>query len=139
MNITGKINSHVKLAIQYFADNLISKQLQRHISIRIVLRKKMDFLGLTDVEDYNESGKPRDFIIEINRNQSEDEILLTLAHEMVHCAQFSKGDLNPTMTVWRGQKVYSDEIPHDEQPWEIEAEKLSVILLEEFKKTNKYK
>jgi len=37
------------------------------------------------------------------------------------------------MTMWRGRRVDSDEIPYFEQPWEIEAEAKAIELYERYK------
>lgn len=132
MIVKGKLNLSQLQALDFFADALLTKQLKRHIIVHIKFRKKLDVLGLTDVEDFNASGKPREFNIEVYRKQSSKEILLTLAHEFVHLSQYCRGDLNPEMTVWRGEKVNADEIPYHEQPWEIEAETLSHIIYNDY-------
>jgi hypothetical protein len=57
-----------------------------------------------------------------------------LAHEIVHCLQYSRGELNEEMTMWRGRRVDADKIPYFEQPWEIEAETLGLKLYNDFMK-----
>jgi hypothetical protein len=133
MIVKGKLNLFQLQALDFFADALLTKQLKRHIIVNVKFLKKMDCLGLTDVEDFNVAGKPREFNIEVYRKQSAEEIILTLAHEFVHLSQYCRGDLNPEMTVWRGEKVNADEIPYHEQPWEIEAEVISHIIFNEYK------
>lgn len=46
----------------------------------------------------------------------------TLAHELVHVAQFAKGVLKPTPkgTKWAG-KFYSRKTPYLDMPWEVQA------------------
>lgn len=118
-------------ALDEFASMLLTPQLKRHIIIHVVFRKKMRYLGLTTVEDYNVVGKPREFIIEIKRNQSEVETIKTLAHEMVHVRQFARGELNEEGTLWQGRSITRD-LDYHEQPWEIEAHDLTEILYEEY-------
>ena len=139
MIVKGKLSKSHLSAIDYFADSLLTKQLKKHIIIHVRFRKNLDVLGLVEVEDYNLSGKPREFILEINRNQTKDEILLTIAHEFCHIMQYCYGHLNTEMTVWKGEKVDADSIPYHEQPWEVDAECLSQIIFEEFKNSGKYK
>jgi hypothetical protein len=74
---------------------------------------------------------PNSFLIEICRN-TEEEMLKSLAHELVHCRQYCRNELNETMTMWRGRKVNADEIPYFEQPWEQEAIKLEQELYDSF-------
>jgi hypothetical protein len=91
----------------------------------------MNYLGLVTVEDYNVLGIPNEFIIDICRT-TEEEMLKSLAHEMVHVLQYSRGELNEQMTMWRGKRVNAEKIPYSEQPWEIEAESIGLNLYESF-------
>jgi hypothetical protein len=91
----------------------------------------MNHQGIVIVEDYNALGVPNHFIIELHRD-TEEEMLKTLAHELVHCLQYSRGELNEEMTMWRGRKVDSDSMSYYEQPWEIEAEAKAIELYEKF-------
>ena len=131
MIVKGKLSKSQLLAIDFFADALLTNQLKKHIIIHVKFRKKMDCLGLVEIEDYNLSGKPREFIMEINRNQSEEEILHTLAHEMVHVRQYAYGELNEEATYWCGQK-YARDLEYHEQPWEIEAHDVSDIIFNDY-------
>lgn len=119
-------------ALHYFASRLLSAQMRRHLAIKVVFRQKIEHLGLTHIDDYNELGRPRTFTIEIDRRQTEEEILKTLAHEMVHVRQYCKGELNEEMTYWKGQRVFTEEMKYDNYPWEIEADILGDQLYEEF-------
>ena len=127
MIVKGKVSKSHLSAMNYFADSLLTKQLKKHIIIHVKFRKTMDVLGLVEIEDYNLSGKPREFILEINRNQSDIEILRTLAHEMVHVRQYAYGELNEEGTQWCGQKMARD-LEYHEQPWEIEANDVGDII-----------
>lgn len=131
MIITGKLSKSRTLALNFFADSLLTKQLSKHIIVTVKMSKKYDNLGLTCVEDYNASGKPREFILEIKSDQTEVEILRTLAHEMVHVRQYATGQLNEYMTVWNGKKVPAN-LSYAEQPWEIEAFSVGDILCMEY-------
>lgn len=133
MVIIGKLSNRHKSAIQFFADNLISKQMQRHIILHFVFREKIDCLGITSINDYNRKNEPRDFVIEVNRNQGKEEILKTFAHELVHVKQYIYKELNDDSSLWCGEKFDADKIPYDEQPWEIEAESVAYMLYEGYK------
>jgi hypothetical protein len=112
---------------------LFTPQLSKNIEVRVRFCNFEDNLkGIAIVDDYNASGKPRSFTIEVNRNESQSEILKTLAHELVHCRQYAQSELNEEMTVWHGKKINSDEMPYEEQPWEIEAEMMGLFLYESF-------
>lgn len=132
MIIYGKVpKSHLK-AIAYFADNLICRRLSRHLHITIRYKKTENYWGLTSVEGYNKSGKPRHFIIEVNRFLNEREKIMTIAHEMVHVKQYAILDLNEEMTNWRGKIVDAEKIPYIKQPWEKEAYKVGDKLFGEY-------
>lgn len=137
MTISGKLNSNQRSAIQYFADKLISKQMQRHISIRVYLTRYAANFGETHIVGYNEKDQPREFTLEIRSKLCEKEKLRTIAHEIVHVKQYLYKELNEQMTLWKGQKVDSDAIPYFKQPWEIEAHELGDKLYEEYMETVK--
>lgn len=122
MIIHGTLKKKYIDALEYFAELLFTPQMNRNIRVRVVFRKNLDAVnGWVNVDGYSKSGKPRSFVIEINKNDSEEEIINTLAHEMVHMKQYAYGQLNESMTLWRGREVDSDKIDYYDQPWEIEA------------------
>jgi len=136
MIVTGKVSKNQLSAIDFFADMLLSQQLKKHIILHVTFRKKMDCLGLIEVEDYNSAGKPRAFTLDINRNQSSDEIIHTLAHEMVHLSQYSYGKLNEEATSWCG-KQYARNLRYSKQPWEIEAHDVGDLIFYDYKNRQK--
>lgn len=131
MIVKGRLTLKQMQAIDFFASLLLTPQLKKHIIITVVFRKRMKYLGLTNVDDYNMMGRPREFTLDIYRNQSEVEILKTLAHELVHVRQYAVGDLNEEATLWQGRSV-SRDLEYHNHPWEIEAEHLTEILYEEY-------
>jgi hypothetical protein len=133
MVISGRVSKKEEKAIFFFAENLFSREMLRHLSIRIRKVKDFEVFGLVSVEDYNASGKPRDFLIEVKKELSEEDFLVTIAHELVHVRQYVRGDLNEEMSYWRGVSVDARKIPYDEQPWEIEAESVAKNLFELYK------
>jgi hypothetical protein len=132
MNITGKMSKKQRLAIQFFADKLLSKQLQRHVDIAVSFITKTQTYGEIGVEDYNSKNQPRGFKIYVNRKTGADEILKTIAHEMVHLKQYCKKELNEEMSNWKGHRVNLDTMPYFERPWEIEAHEIGDKIYEEF-------
>ena len=125
MIVKGKLSKSRMAALTFFADELLTKQMQRHIMITIIFRRKMAHLGLTSVEDYNASYKPREFILDINTKQTEDEIIRTLAHEMVHRKQDELGLIkNPIKDGGTGS------------PIENQAHAVAGILMREYGRIN---
>lgn len=128
MIITGKVPKKHLAAIKFYAKNLFTPQKRRHLFLHVKYRRKKSYEhGNVGVDDYNVLGMPIGFVIEIYQD-NEEEMLKTLAHEMVHVLQYARGELNEEMTYWRGRKVNSDAIPYHEQPWEIEAESKGIKL-----------
>jgi len=135
MIITGKVNKKYREAIEFFATELFTPQMKRHIELRIRKRDLGIWHGFVSIEDYNVLNQPRSFVIELHKGDDEKEHLKTLAHELVHVRQYARNELNDEMNTWKGRKVDSDSIPYEDQPWEIEAIKLGDELYELY--TNK--
>lgn len=89
-----------------------------------VSKKEADF----DVSEcYGATTTTEDAIwVYINPNLSVETTLHTVAHEMIHVAQFARGHLvkwvdenDQTVTTWCGKRY--DETEYLELPWEIKA------------------
>jgi hypothetical protein len=122
----------VKRAVQFYAKELMTEKMLDNIFVRVKFNNSLDVYGYASVEDYNESGKPREFEIEIHPGIGATDILKTLAHEMVHVKQYVYGETNEAMTRWRGLRVNSDDIDYWIQPWEIEAHGMEPGLFTKF-------
>ena len=59
-----------------------------------------------------------------------EEMMLNLAHELVHAKQFITGDLHSSLKVWK-RKDYT-KTPYRKTPWEKEAYLLEDKLLNKF-------
>ena len=116
-----RFRPYVKRAVLFYSEQLISKKMLENIYLRIKFDKSLDEYGYASVEEYNDSGKPREFLIEINPHIGAREILDTLAHEMVHIKQYVYGETNEKLTRWKGEKINSDDVDYYDHPWEIEA------------------
>ena len=131
MIVTGKIPKRHLKAIHYFAEQLFTPQKRRHLYLHVkYCRKKSHEHGNIAVDDYNVLGMPIGFVMEIYRN-TEEEMLKTIGHEMIHLSQYSRGELNEEMTFCRG-KFIKEELDYEDQPWEIEAESKGIQLYESF-------
>jgi hypothetical protein len=136
MKITGKINSNIKSAIKYFANNLISKQMQPYVTIKITYVTDTDNYGEVEITDYNSRNQPRDFTLYIDKTLPEKEKIRTIAHELVHVKQYLYNELNEQMTLWRGRKVSEDDFEnYFDRPWEKEAYELGDKLYGNFTKS----
>ena len=83
MVIQGKLKKQYLRAMKFFAEKLFTHQMARHIEVRVIFRKNMgEYQGMISVEDYNVLGQPRSFLIEVNKKDTEEEIIKTLAQMM---------------------------------------------------------
>jgi hypothetical protein len=115
-----RFRPYVKRAALFYAENLMSDKMLENIFLRIKFDNSLEVYGRAAVLDYNESGKPRMFEIELHPGIGAHDILETLAHEMIHIKQFAYGDTDSNLTRWRGDRIPEDTDYYDE-PWEIEA------------------
>ena len=129
--VKERFRPYVKIAAIFFAEQLISKKMLENIYLRIKFDSKLEVYGYASVEEYNDSGKPREFCIEINPNIGAHDILETLAHEMVHVKQYAYSEMNEACTRWLGNKV-PEGLDYYNEPWEIEAYGMSRGLFSKF-------
>lgn len=123
---------YVKRATKFYAEQLLSEKELRDIYIRIKFSKKLDVFGYASVEDDTLSKKPKEFLIEVHSGIGAPDIFKTIAHEMVHIKQYACGELDETLTTWKGKRVDSNDMDYYDHPWEIEAQGLEVSLFAKF-------
>jgi hypothetical protein len=73
-----------------------------------------------------------EFVLSIDRNLSQDELIKTICHEMVHVKQGVRNELsasNKFCRIWKGSKY---NISYRHSPWEIEAYYLEEKLFNSF-------
>lgn len=108
-----------------FADDYLTLPENAYITLRFV--DLGEVAGYCDEEDLEEGM----IAIEINSGiDTEEELVRTIFHEMVHCRQILEGSLvqgNPS--TWKGIEF---DGPYGELPWEIEAYKLEGDMVNEF-------
>jgi len=122
----------------YYSRKLLGGRMARHIELDLKLTKnlykKEKSYGYCSVA--GELNKPREFSIELDASMNHpfDQILIWLAHEMVHLKQFVRGELfdYETGSVQWKSKRYSRDINYSKQPWEKEAYRLEGKLYKEF-------
>lgn len=122
-------------AVQFFADELLSKAKQNKLTLTLVFKKfkgesKHEFANAAQINRYN-------YKIEINKEKPFHAIISSIAHEMVHLRQGVLGKLIMTITgfKWNGVLYKESEIPENEyfdQPFEAEAYALEVELSKKF-------
>ena len=133
LNIKGSNKDYRKMiesAAYYYAEKLLGKTLVKTIEININLKrgmlKKDDVEGTCIWDDWDDLRKtPRDFTIELDCGVTIRNMLVNLAHEMVHMKQWVKGDMyeysSPHMIRFMKKKYDMSEIAYWDYPWEIEA------------------
>ena len=130
--IDRKTRKLIREAAELFAGLLMDPRMVRCIQLDINIDNDLDTMG----ECVNEDDKknPRWFTINLRNKRGDDDIIKTLAHEMVHVKQYAKNELGKSMTVsrngtfalatrWNGElwKPKKKEDGYFDSPWEIEA------------------
>jgi hypothetical protein len=131
LNIKGSNRRTRKLvdrATWWYAEKLMGKRLMSGLEIYIKLRKnlitKEGCEGTANIENTTNT-RPKEFIIELDVTFSIRDILITLAHEMVHVKQWAKGEMydymKPGFVRFEKTKFNTNEIDYWDFPWEIDA------------------
>lgn len=121
------LKDKVVMASYFYARELLSTQMIKHIVVNIEFRTTIKDLGNCMIAEFNDWNKARVFDIQLKRHKTDESTLRTLAHEFVHLKQFAKGELNDENTKWKGQLI-CEETPYSDLPWEVEASSLEPIL-----------
>lgn len=126
-----------KEAVKWYGRQLLGRRLYHNVDIEVEFNN-------TDLEedvyaycDWNDSNyKARDFTITIRRDLGKKQMLLALAHEMVHVKQYAKGELYDLLRTrkckWRGEIFESQDVSYWNLPWEKEAHSEEKRLYQEF-------
>ena len=132
MNVTVSGNKSkrqartLERAAEYYASLLMSNRTIQTVHLEISLKKKLD----DNVEGYcyfvESSSGYKKFYIELLKNFPIDDLLLSLAHEVVHLKQFAIGELKHASHLknsykWQGKFYDEGKIHYYDLPWEIEA------------------
>jgi hypothetical protein len=129
---TPKRSAELSQAAEFFAAKLMDPRMVRNIMLDIERTPKSDVQG--ECVDEEGTRNPRWFTINLRGAKDDDDIIKTLAHEMVHVKQHAKNELQTgyviasrgglkTSSKWMG-KVWKPKAKEDhyfDSPWEIEA------------------
>lgn len=132
LNITGSCKSTRKLvdsAAWSYAERLIGKRLLNtlYIDIKLVrnLTDKEGMEGSCIWDEWEAKSTPRSYTIELDSSVSLRNILINLAHEMVHVKQWICGEMyeyvDPNVVRFMKKKVDISNMNYYDFPWEIEA------------------
>ena len=118
----------IETAAWFYAEKLMGKRLMESLEITINLKKNLlSKEGNEGSAIWEDDGyRPKEFIIELDSTVKIRNILITLAHEMVHVKQWAKDEMYEYMNVaglvrFKGEKVHMEIIDYWDYPWEIEA------------------
>ena len=133
-----ELNRALGSAALYYGAVLLGTRMVKNIYLDIKLtkdlKKKEGAYGYCHIIDHSLS-KPREFMIELDASMrhSFDNILIWLAHEMVHLKQFVRKELwdYETGRVQWKSRTYG-KLHYDDQPWEVEAYRMEEKLYDEF-------
>ena len=133
-----KLFSSLGSAAEFYGEKLLGKRMAKNILVEIKLtrglKQKEQAYGFCHITDDN-LNRPREFMIELDTSMkhSFEQILIWLAHEMVHLKQFVRGELADYETgrvQWKSRNY--GRLKYNDQPWEKEAYRLEEPLYEEF-------
>ena len=128
----------VSNAALYYGALLLGTRMVKNIILDIKLtkdlKKKEKAYGYCHIIDDN-LNRPREFMIEVDASMKYpfDQILIWIAHEMVHIKQFVRGELCDYETgrvQWK-KRMYG-RVHYEDQPWEREAYRLEEKLYNQF-------
>jgi hypothetical protein len=98
-----------------------------YVNLRLIygLREKESLAGDCIWED-DTCTRPREFTVRVDSSQTMQEMLETIAHEMVHVKQYARGELKDfarttKLCKWKGKTMAWEKMKYYDLPWEIEA------------------
>lgn len=134
INIYGTASKKTKAelteAAEFFARCLMHSRMVDNLELDIEIESNLDVQGCCVNEDDNR--RSRFFTVQL-RKDNLDEMVQTLAHEMVHVKQHAKNEhVKKHLTTKGGLKIESywmgklwkpckDEADYYDAPWEVEA------------------
>ena len=118
-----KVTDLTESLVHYCADKLkIKDSVVIDIEFSKSLYKEDGLLGEVDFDDSNHN--PKEFTITVDSTGSKRRMMETIAHEMVHVKQYSKGELvdlsRSNSTRWQNN-IIDKNTNYWDLPWEIEA------------------
>ena len=135
------LRARFRRCVFFYLSRLLPKQ--KNILIRIFfsdsLHEDHDMIGSCLVDDHPSNRRHKKFTIHLDTSLNFIQMLVTLAHELIHVKQYATMQLsydykNSENTIWN-KNVYGPEaFSYKECPWEIEAKKFEKILSRELLK-----
>lgn len=133
------LRDRIRAAALFFVDEIMPRKRRLYISIKIdnSLLAEHNMVGSCEPVDEVLNKRHYKFAIHLEKTLTDDEMLRTLAHEIVHVKQFTSGQMvscrfNEDITFWNGKKYDENKTPYDKHPWEIDANKTADKLIKQF-------
>lgn len=128
VNANNSQKRYTKDIVEFCGEMLMSPRLRNSLELTIRYTKGI-------YEEHNECGncmweddnhRPREFTIEIEKDQSLRKALESVCHEMVHVKQFATGQMKDLLKgrqyiKFDGVEYNRDKLSYWDYPWEIEA------------------
>ena len=117
----------IEIAAWYYAEKLMGKRIIANLEININLKRNfMKNTGCEGTAIWEDEGIwPKEFLIELDSGVNLRDLLITLAHEMVHVKQWAKNEMYEYMKLdevrFNKTKFNMSDINYWDYPWEIEA------------------
>lgn len=122
-----------RYATKYFVERLLGKRLAQNITLTIHFKifSEVD-IGLCGPNDWEKTGRHREFEIFIDPTIPKSMQLRVLAHELEHLRQYARGELRNlegTFYRWMGQDIELTKKNEKKVPWEVQAQRSEGWLL----------
>ena len=103
-----KQRSLVESIVSHMADRILGSRLSRSVYCNFQIISNLDADGWCEWMDDNL--RPREFSVQIRKEQSYSQMILTVVHEMVHVRQMARSELYEIfrprqMHVWKGKRL----------------------------------
>lgn len=121
----------------FLAEKLLGPRMASNLTLSVKLKNMEDNVQGTVIWE-DDNIRPREFLMELEKKLSDEELMLTVAHEMIHVKQDVRGEkrerydraTGKQATYWMGED--HTKTPYSKQPWEKEAYKLQKPLKKQF-------
>jgi hypothetical protein len=131
---------HIRFIVKLFGKILLSSRLNKNIYLKVcnvnLSGNVWGYCGPSDAEEKI----PRTFEILLDPNLSKPKQIRTLAHEMIHLKQLSRGEFkiyDNGNYKWNGEILKKEDVNYYEAPWEKDAILNEDFLIKEYKKNIK--
>lgn len=112
-----------KRAVRVFGEYLLGRRLADHVSVILEFSPKLDTSEYYALCESVSVEAPRSFEISLAPSMKKREMIVAIAHEMVHVKQYARNELRDTRgsrIKWKGE-FFEEDIDYWLSPWEREC------------------